>query len=122
MTVLPQALDIMEAIHSLQALETTRSSAFFAQQLFHYRRQVHFALPLFHTAAAEASLLLLSALAAVLSHRGTLKHIVKTMHAAGLLPSNYGPPAGRGRVQLLLGNADESWVTGSLAFSELQKG
>lgn len=114
-----QSLDIMEAIHSLQALEMTRSCAFFVQQLFCHRRQVCFSLPAFHNTAAKSSLALLASVAAVLSSRATLKHIVKTMHATGLLPSNYGAPVGRGRVQL---GADESWVTGSVAFSQLQNG
>lgn len=67
--------------------------------------------------AAQRTLTLLVAVVTVLSRKATLKHIVKTMHSSGALPSNYGPPVGRGRVHI-----DESWVTGSLAFTQLQNG
>jgi hypothetical protein len=103
------SLDIMEAIHSLQALETTRSCAFFVQLLLRHRRQVFSSLPAFYRSVAGCTLTLLASTATVLSRRATLKHIVKTMHAAGLLPSNYSPPVGRARIQVV---EDELWVAG----------
>ena len=118
-----QALDIMEAIHSLSSLETTRSTVFFIQQLFKYRRQIFFTLTSFHTTAVSCTLTLLAATATVLSRRATLKHIIKTMLSAGLLPSNYNPPLSeRGRVSLV---GAESWAPNTglhVALTKLQTG
>ena len=120
--LLAQSLDILEAIQSLQSLESTRSSAYFVQQMSHYRQHCQFSVPTFHRCAIERTVQLTGCVAAVLSKRATLKHIVKTMHASGGLPASYGPPAVRGRVQMLPGSADESWVASSAAFTELQDG
>lgn len=118
-----RALDVMEAINSLSSLETTASCLFFLSQLFRHRRQLCFSLPSFHNSILSSTLSLLAAVATILSRRATLKHIVKTMHAAGRLPSNCcPPPSGRGRGQ---GMKEESWAAGSglhTALSQLQTG
>ena len=118
-----QSLDVMEAIHSLSSLESTKSSLFLLSQLFRHRRQLHFSLPSFHDSALSLTLTLLAAMATILSRRAMLRHIVKTMHAAGLLPSNYCPPSSeRGRGQLF---GEEVWSVGSGfhgALTELQNG
>lgn len=106
----------MEAIHSLQSLETTRSCAFFIQRLFRYRRQVFSSLPAFHQSVAGSTLTLLASTATVLSRKATLEHIVKTMDSAGLLPSNYSPPVGRERIQLV---EDDMWVAGGRLYPPL---
>lgn len=122
---LPQALDIFEAIHNLQALEETRSTCQFLQQLSHYRQQWKFALPALHQAVLERVVYLTSSTVAILAKRATLKHIVKTMNAAGVLPPELGPASvmERGRVRTSGGQSDtnDTWVIGSPAFGELQE-
>ena len=65
---------------------------------------------------------LTSSTVAVLGKRPTLKHIVKTMNSMGVLPTELGPTSllGRGRVRTG-GDLDDSWITCSPAFGELQE-
>ncbi len=116
---------MFEAIRDLQSLEETRSVCQFLQQLAQYRRQWKFALPALHQTLLERLVYLTSSTVAILSKRATLKHIVKTMNSAGVLPPELGPASfrGKGHVRTSGGQSDvdDSWVAGSPAIGELQE-
>ena len=128
-------------VKDLSSLKETSSVCQFLSHLSRFKQQWQFSLPSVHTALLEGVIVLTSSCAALLSNRSHLKHVIKTMNASGVLPQEYGPAAvlsagggamggalgrqGSGRVKTLSASGsrlelDDSWVTNSPAFTELQ--
>ena len=128
-------------VKDLSSLKETSSVCQFLSHLSRFKQQWQFSLPSVHTALLEGVIILTSSCAALLSNRSHLKHVIKTMNASGVLPQEYGPAAvlsagggavggalgrqGSGRVKTLSASGsrlelDDSWVTNSPAFTELQ--
>ena len=126
-------------LKGLSSLKETSCVCQFLSHLSRYKQQWQFALPSVHNVLLERVVFLTSSCAALLSNRSNLKQIIKTMNASGVLPQEYGPAAlmsvggggggrqGSGRVRTLSASGsrlemDDSWVTSSPAFTELQAG
>lgn len=124
-----------EMLKDLSSLKETSCVCQFLSHLSRYRQQWQFSLPSVHSVLIERVVFLTSSCAALLSNRSNLKQIVKTMNASGVLPQEYGPAAllagggmarqGSGRIRTLSASGsrlelDDSWVTSSPAFQELQ--
>lgn len=129
-------------LKDLSSLKETSCICQFLSHLSHFKQQWQFSLPSVHTALLERVIVLTSSCAALLSNRSNLKQVIKTMNASGVLPQEYGPAAvlsagggalmggalgrqGSGRVRTLSASGsklelDDSWVTASPAFMELQ--
>ena len=124
-------------VKDLSSLKETSSVCQFLSHLSCFKQQWQFSLSTVHTALLEGVIVLTSTCAALLSNRSHLKHVIKTMNASGVLPQEYGPAAmlsagggalerqGSGRVKTLSASAsrlemDDSWITNSPAFTELQ--
>ena len=110
----------------------------FLSHLSRYKQQWQFSLSSVHSLLLEGVVYLTSSCAVLLFNRSNLKQVIKTMNASGVLPQEYGPAAllsvgtgrgggGVGRVRTLSASGsrlelDDSWVTSSPAFQELQDG
>lgn len=81
----PQALDIYRVIKDLTSLEETKCVCHFLFQLSLFKDQWRFSMPALHSALLERLVNLMGSTAAVVSCRSTLKQIVRTMSASGLL-------------------------------------
>ena len=132
-----QALNLYEMLKDLSSLKETSCVCQLLSHLSRFKQQWQFSLPSVHATLLERVVYLTSSCAALLSNRSNLKQVVKTMNASGVLPQEYGPAAlmtaggvarqGSGRVRTLSTSGsrlelDDSWVTTSPAFQELQDG
>ena len=126
-----------EMLKDLSSLKETSCVCQFLSHLSRFKQQWQFALPSVHMSLLERVIVLTSSCAALLSNRSNLKQVIKTMNASGVLPQEYGPAAilnggggaigrqGSGRMRTLSASGsrlelDDSWVTASPAFTELQ--
>ena len=124
-------------LKDLSSLKETSCVCQFLSHLSRFKQQWQFSLPSVHTTLLEQVVVLTSSCVALLSNRSNLKQVIKTMNASGVLPQEYGPTAvssagggalgrrGSGRVRTLSASGsrlelDDSWVTTSPAFTELQ--
>ena len=128
-------------LKDLSSLKETCCVCQFLSHLSRFKQQWQFSLPSVHTTLLEQVIVLTSSCVALLSNRSNLKQVIKTMNASGVLPQEYGPAAvsssgggamggalgrqGSGRVRTLSASGnrlelDDSWVTTSPAFTELQ--
>ena len=78
----------------LNSVEETLSVCRFLFQLSLYRQQWHFTMPALHSDLLQRLVCLTSSAAALVSSRSSLKQIVKTLNAAGLLAPEDGPLGG----------------------------
>ena len=128
-------------LKDLSSLKETSCVCQFLSLLSRYKQKWQFSLPSVHAVLLERVVHLTSSSAALLSNRSNLKQVVKNMNASGALPQEYGPAAlldggkegggagrrssGRMRTVSASGSRldlDDSWVTSSPAFAELQDG
>lgn len=84
-------------ILDLTSLEETKCVCYFLFRLSLFKQQWRFATPTLHSDLLERLVYLTGSAAAVVSRRSTLKQIVRTLNAAGLLAPEDGPLGRRGR-------------------------
>lgn len=133
------ALDIYQVMVDLSSVEETLNVCRFLFQLSLYRQQWHFTMPALHSDLLQRLVCLTSSAAALVSSRSSLKQIVKTLNAAGLLAPEDGPLGGEGGVATKREESssprptlswmhedkterDDAWVTTSPAYTKLQDG
>ena len=128
-------------LKDLSSLKEISCICQFLSHLSRFKQQWQFSLPSVHTAFLQRVIILTSSCAVLLSNRANLKQVIKTMNASGVLPQEYGPAAvlsagggamgeaaggqdsGRMKTSSASGSRlelDDSWVTASPAFTELQ--
>ena len=92
--VLLKALDIYHVIRDLPSVEATKCVCHFLFQLSPFKQQFRFSMPALHSDLLGRLVLLTGSAAAVVSRSSTLKQIVKTMNASGVLEPGDGPLGG----------------------------
>lgn len=129
-------------LKDLSSLKETSCVCQFLSHLSRYKQQWQFSLPSVHSLLLERVVYLTCSCSALLVNCSNLKQVIKTMNASGVLPQEYGPATllsmgtggggvggvgrqGSGRVRTLSASGsrlelDDSWVTSSPAFQELQ--
>ena len=126
-TPLAQALDLFQAVKDLPSLQETVAVCRFFLALSYFRARWQFILPNLVTSLLEHLVALATGAVTILNKRAVLKHIIKTMYSAGLLPPDVGPvtmttrrrSVGRS-VSLDQSQLDDSAVTSCPAFVQLQ--